>query len=261
MSGSVRIRVGAALASALLSLGPLVADEPPLSQRAALSIVVEQKAYYPAEPVWLELTLKNTTDEDVPGLFYLTCGYGTESCPLELQYRLRGEKAFRRFQSAANKFHGIESFFPPGQLKARAALTARLRVLYDSRSERFVLEKPGRYELKAAYSDPLVSGRTVESNVVEVSVLPLPPQELEAWKAYAVPAIGEMLEDPFAFPEEAMRRAAALLEAHPRSRYAKHVRPTVVQTLETRLRMGSATESERGLHARLKELQAQEDQR
>lgn len=61
-----------------------------------------------------------------------------------------------------------------------------MRVLFDSRHRRFVLNQPGIYELKGVYQDSQARPETVlESNLVRLEVLAPPERERQAFQDHS----------------------------------------------------------------------------
>lgn len=230
---------------ALLSQG-LPSYERPLSDSLQLSLATDHTSYYPREAIGIRLSLENTQSQPVSGLFMIS----PTGPKVEIHYReLQSRPVEWRYPRPQGAYGESALVLRHGEKLAEDAL-----VLFDVEHARFVLERPGRYELKAVYLDvPNHPNAVLTSNVVGVEVMPPPADLRPALKAYTAELARSAqlsVHSSFMTPEM-IKSGADFLRRFPASPYSAPLRHAVLAGLRGRVARAVATREERQLYEEL----------
>jgi hypothetical protein len=234
--------------------GAAQADEKTLKERVLLEVAADRTSYYPKEPVLLTVAFKNVSKDPVLGQFFTSCELSVSDCKLKIFYRRSGG-AFARFVPIRDEMRA--GWLLPDRIKPGETKQAVNTVLFDWKERRFVLEQPGSYELKAVHAED-DAARRLESNVVTVEVERAPADEQEAATLFENEDLIRFVQEGWYRSEGQMRERAlkvggSLIEKHPQSRYASHIRRYVFDALSEKVATRKASDEEKELHHRLEE--------
>lgn len=201
-----------------------------------LSISTDRSTYYVGEPLSLDIEIENNGSEPVVGYFSIS----THTPHVRIQYRRRDEP-FKDFR--VQRLHAEEVFVvqSPVRLPGGRGRSGRIVMSINPQDDRFVLADPGEYEIRVLYSDPGMSGRSLESNTVAVTATSTPPHEAAAARQYSGVLAQLAQFDPVTTLEPddtTISEARRLIEDYPQSAYARAVREGLLRALGQQVRRG-----------------------
>jgi hypothetical protein len=195
------------------------------SQLTGLNLSVKKLNYYVAEPVYVTASLSNNQDKSVKANFDRLVVY----------YR-KSDDDFISYFRERNVFIGINFM----ELEAHGSVERSECLLYDPRSNQFVLNDSGTYEIKATLTVEFPDGRqeVYESDVTKINVLDPPNNEKSALmdlKTHQIPMglflNGLDLRVEYKNLDDMIEKAAIFVRTHRTSFYA----PLVTRQLKLTL--------------------------
>jgi hypothetical protein len=239
----------------------LVRHDQSLSGRVALEIATDGHTYYERQAIRLQVSFRNGSDHEVRG----HCQPNPSLGFAEIYYRgPSGE--FHRFgypTSPGTRVGNLIRYVPdeqvatPRTLKPRGSAVSEIVLSFDAASQRYVLDKPGNYELKVVYRDvPHPNGR-LDSNVLRIEVLPLPDRDRGALAEYDESLAHLAQFDAGRFnPVErdwaTLRRAASFVDRYPDNPLTEQLREGLLRALEAQITANDASQEERELRDQLR---------
>jgi hypothetical protein len=215
----------------------------------SVTLSTDRQTYYLGERIRLTLRITNVSNETVKGHFAVRPGLG----PTRLYYRTDG-----------GGYAELRCFpTPPGRigLKRRTIGVGEKLVNEIDLSVAtleplaLLLDRLGRYEFHVVVEDvPEDDNARLQSNSVSVDVVEAPPEEREAQGSYTprLAYLAQIADGPDAFvTPESMAEAAAFIDRHRRSRYARPVKEGLLKWLKTRVQTRRASDIEASLYEKL----------
>jgi hypothetical protein len=222
----------------------------PTRDQMVLRISTDRAAYYVREPVRVEASLQNAGDGAIVATLHPRCSAGFSNCKLRIYYRRSGSN-FGQF-AATEKTSSADAWAFPSRLEPGEKKSGTTVLAVDRASNRFVLDRPGVFEIKAVHE---FEGFEVESNVVRIEVDPPGSEESDAFKALGDPELAALVQYEPRWSNassKVTKEAAAFLQQFPRSRYSDHLRQGLVRALADRVEQKRATAEDTELYNVLK---------
>jgi hypothetical protein len=143
-------------------------------QPLELSIATDKTKVLVGEPVQLKLKLKNNSDKDLTGVFYLTFASGT----LHVLITPVGQPEFLYWPASLQMAETAEIPLRLVTLKAGEEVEGKEFISYDVKKKDFALPAAGKYQLRAEqFFDPDDLSKKVESQGIAVEVVDPQSQE------------------------------------------------------------------------------------
>jgi hypothetical protein len=143
-------------------------------QPLELSIATDKTKVLVGEPVQLKLKLKNNSDKDLTGVFYLTFLSGT----LHVLITPVGQPEFLYWPASLQMAETAEIPLRLVTLKAGEEVEGKEFISYDVKKKDFALPAAGKYQLRAEqFFDPDDLSKKVESQGIAVEVVDPQSQE------------------------------------------------------------------------------------
>lgn len=143
-------------------------------QPLELSIATDKAKVLVGEPVQLKLKLKNNSDKDLTGVFYLTFLSGT----LHVLITPVGQPEFLYWPASLQMAETAEIPLRLVTLKAGEEVEGKEFISYDVKKKDFALPAAGKYQLRAEqFFDPDDLSKKVESQGIAVEVVDPQSQE------------------------------------------------------------------------------------
>lgn len=203
--------------AALFSLVMLTASFATESQANKLefSIRTPKATVISCEPVSVDLKLVNRDSQPVR----VQDGFSLEDGDLVISVAFEGGEFVRCSMPSFNalKKRAIDHT----DLQAGGEMHAFEPILFDAKRQEFVFKNPGRYRLKATYYGVKI-GKELESQVLDITVLPLPKSEEAASALWCVLDVGLFFHEPGYSQEKpiAQKNMERIIEKFPGSAYA-----------------------------------------
>lgn len=236
------VAVGISFPSVMLKASSSAAGQNP--KQLKLEVHAESNSYLPGEPVNLKFRIVNEGDDEVevsPGLDVMTGYLQVFIADGEGEYRqyigprwgLKDIAFGRRTRLKKNEFIETEASVlwnhvaPTSHLNERAAA----RAAEGKITSVYALPREGSYSVKAVLWEP-ESGQRIEAKPIRISIEEPEGEDLQIWgglKNSGAYALFMQTGDVDKHPEseaarELVREMERLVESHPNSRYAAHIR-------------------------------------
>jgi hypothetical protein len=229
-----------------------------------LRLDADRSTYYLGEPVRLTLKVRNEGDEGVWGGFGLTWG----TAEADVLYRVVGGRfaplVERRAADRTPDGTYIDAISLPMILRPDEERTMDATLGLVPETGRFLLDHPGKYELKLVCRPRLrvLPALVMETNVVRFTIEAPPAAAEAAFADYQRDGLLLLAQAPLAaqyYDPQVIRKATEFLARHRHSVYAQHVRKGLLELL--RLRRGTAETSatERQLYDDLRSADPEQD--
>jgi hypothetical protein len=226
------------------------ADEP-----TEFILSANKSTYTVCEPIRLTFTFTNHNEKPIVGHF----GLGFDYDQLEVYYR-RDDGESRRYHSLRiERARTVDLIYKKMTILPGESISREEILLYDTGAEQFLFSAPGTYEFKAIHryvlSDP---SKVITSNILQVSVIPLPTQEskemLASWKDTDMAKFVQGDDEVFGYDltKRGSEKAKEFLDRYRASVYAEYVRERALRYLEKRKKQGMLTEDEKAWYESLR---------
>jgi hypothetical protein len=206
-----------------------------------LVIKAPRTTYAVAEPLVLAFSLHNDRKRAIRGEYAFTL----ESTQLVVTYQREGEQPHAYATRSDEDPTSANVFVEKVRIPARSKIKTEGYLLYDKRANRFVFEEPGVYRVRATFHYVNTDySKTIESNTLRITVLPLPKDESKAalalWKDadLAKTVQGNLYSSTPEQQQAIIERLRELVEKFPASIYAKAAKAAIVSQFEERERRG-----------------------
>jgi hypothetical protein len=216
-----------------------------------LSLSAEKSVYYVYEPLKLTFTVTNQGNEVITGDFL----FGLENGMVSILYKkpdgvIHEYNSLRIAQGKSFSVVNLDRI----QLKLGQQLSHEEVIVFDTKTDDFVLSDPGEYELRATVqyvlNDP---SKKIESNPLRITVLnPLKEEMsvLSAWAnkklALAVQGDAPYLKTPDEYLQ-AIQQLKGFVQSYPSRVYAQYGKERLIKYLQDLKKRGKLTKEDKAV--------------
>jgi len=239
--------------SSLLTVGLLVCGALASADSSAvrMTITTPTDELAPRDALALTVEYENLTDNHL----VIACGAVAGDSRLLIDYTRPGHQSKRFTGFQHNRAHDDVKLFPT-RVPPRGSFKGTLSLIVDTNPDRFLLEEPGSYEIRARCVDKRVRPiLDLRSNVIVVRVREELTLRGDALKSYDTDLgrLAQFTPPLLAAPDEpVLEKASQFLDEHPDHPQATRLKHGLVRVLDLKIRRHRASDAQRSLHERLK---------
>lgn len=200
--------------------------------QTSLSILPDRTNYFVNEPIHMQIDLTYNGQTTVTDTFM----FRLDTPNLNVYYRRLGENNFLEYGCNRKDYkYGALKAYPPTTISPNEEILTEEVLAFDTRTNKFVLDKPGIYEFKAVYKhvidDP---NQWVESETILIETFIPSEDEKLALELYSNEYVAKLVQrDTFNSVlgvtatnkaiNEAINKSLVLYSRYPNSIYSKHL--------------------------------------